>query len=215
MSGGSPDGHDATPVNALSDYLDALFRPLPEAIDGSPSPPPADPAGQAVNGAQEQESTGAMLPRDGTRLQLQLLDLGGLALALPVEQLAGIQHLPEDLDLARDREQPWLLGIREENGRQTVLVDTFSLVVPSSHRERIRRSGDESARQVAMVAGGRWGLVCRDRGRVLDVARDAVNWRSERTRHPWVSGTLKSERCALLDVETFVKWLEEGCPGWA
>ncbi len=207
------------PVIALGDYLDALFRPVQEVVveELPQTEDRASPAEELVRSLQEEpapvpEASAAPAPA-GSRLQLLLLDLGGLRLAVPLEALSSIHRLPEKLTRV-PHQQPWLLGVYDHHGVKVAAVDTFGLVVPPSHRERLRQQHAEGPPVVVTVGGGRWGLVCHDTGTVLELERDEVKWRSDRSVRPWLAGTVKSELCALLDVEAFVQWLEQGAPGW-
>ncbi len=207
------------PVIALGDYLDALFRPVQEVAVGEPPQAGCQetPVEELVRSLQEEPAavaeTSPAPVRPASRLQLLLLDLGGLRLAVPLEALSSIHRLPQRLTRV-PHQQAWLLGVYDHHGVKVAAVDTFGLVVPPSHRERLRRTGTEGPPVVVTVGGGRWGLVCHDTGTVLELEHDEVKWRSDRSVRPWLAGTVKSELCALLDVEAFVHWLEQGAPGW-
>ena len=207
------------PVIALGDYLDALFRPVQEVALGEPPQAgrQASPAEELVRSLQEEPApvpdASATPAPAGSRLQLLLLDLGGLRLAVPLKALSSIHRLPDKLTQL-PHQQPWLLGVYDHHGHKVAAVDTLGLVVPPSHRERLRQPRVEGPPVVVTVGGGDWGLVCRDTGTVLELEHDEVKWRSDRSLRPWLAGTVKSELCALLDVEAFVQWLEQGAPGW-
>jgi len=150
------------PVIALGDYLDALFRPVQEVAVGEPPQAGCQetPVEELVRSLQEEPAAVAETPaapvRPASRLQLLLLDLGGLRLAVPLEALSSIHRLPQRLTRV-PHQQAWLLGVYDHHGVKVAAVDTFGLVVPPSHRERLRRTGTEGPPVVVTAGGGTLG----------------------------------------------------------
>lgn len=138
-----------------------------------------------------------------------LLKVQGLSLALPLVKLHRI--LPWSEPTPIPGYAAWLLGLLPLDGQDRALrvVDTSGLVMPE---RAIAPSDRIPPRHIVMVGEGEWGLTCEDVSSVITIAPHQVRWRSERTKRPWLAGTVVEHLCALLDAEKLADLLSKNTP---
>jgi purine-binding chemotaxis protein CheW len=142
-----------------------------------------------------------------------LLKVHGLSLALPLVKLNRI--LPWAEPTLIPGYAAWLLGVLHLEGlnRNLKVVDTAALVMP----ERIGQTPLSEApyQHVVMIADGEWGLTCEDVSNVITIDPAKVRWRTNRSKRPWLAGTVVEHLCALLDAERLAEMLLAGAPNLA
>ncbi len=217
------------PAHALQDYLDQLLRQATETVEAPDlaepvaavpereSPPlvrpvidtrqPANPVARRAETSAEvlletppAAPVEAVLPGGrpewGQRpFECLLFRVGGLALAVPLVALGTIYPLEARVTPLFGQPK-WLLGLMPAGERQLRVVDTARLVMP----ERYRPELVEGYRYVIGLHGFDWGLAVDDVANAMTLEPDAVRWRSERSKRPWLAGTVVAQMCALLDV---------------
>jgi len=139
-----------------------------------------------------------------------LLKVQGLLLALPLVNLNRI--VPWEEPTLIPGYAPWLLGVLQQAGRAHNLkvVDTAALVMPE-------RAGQISPsapgyQHIVMVGDGEWGITCEDVSTIINIDPAKVRWRTNRTKRPWLAGTVIEHLCALLDAERLAEMLSAGTP---
>lgn len=139
-----------------------------------------------------------------------LLKVQGLLLALPLVKLNRI--LPWDKPTLIPGYAPWLLGVLHQAGQAHNLkvVDTAALVMP----ERVSQAASSGPgyQHIVMIGDGEWGLTCEDVSSVITIDPAKVRWRTNRTKRPWLAGTVIEHLCALLDAERLAEMLSAGAP---
>lgn len=216
---------------ALSAYLDGLLNPsaevevapapvaelvsLPSPV---PTPLPTEPAvkpGMALVPTVTSQVVVTPAPVERMKavpewaergFECLLFFVGGLKLAVPLVKLTRIIPWGEHVTQTPGR-PPWFMGLMPFDGRQTGIIDTAKLVFPRdrlSQREEQVRNGEADGiySRILMVENGRWGLCCDRVDAVVSLQADAVRWRTERTSRRWLAGTVTSQMCALLDIES-------------
>ena len=137
-----------------------------------------------------------------------LLKVQGLLLALPLVKLNRI--LPWDEPTLIPGYAPWLLGVLPQAGQAHNLkvVDTAALVMP----ERVSQAASSGPgyQHIVMVGDGEWGLTCEDVSSIINIDPAKVRWRTNRTKRPWLAGTVIEHLCALLDAERLAEMLSAG-----
>ena len=180
------------------------------------APPVTAPASPApAVGANLQASPAAQMPEPrpdwaSEPFPCLLLKVHGLLLALPLVKLNRI--LPWAEPTLIPGYAPWLLGVLHQAGqaRNLKVVDTAALVMP----ERLGQvaSPVSGHQHIVMVGDGEWGLTCEDVSSVINIDPAKVRWRSNRTKRPWLAGTVVEHLCALLDAERLAELLSAGAP---
>lgn len=139
-----------------------------------------------------------------------LLKVQGLLLALPLVKLNRI--LPWEEPTLIPGYAPWMLGALQQPGqaRNLKVVDTAALVMP----ERMKQSALSAPgyQHIVMVGDGEWGLTCEDVSSIITIDPAKVRWRTNRTKRPWLAGTVIEQLCALLDAERLAEMLSAGAP---
>jgi len=139
-----------------------------------------------------------------------LLKVQGLLLALPLVKLNRI--LPWEDPTLIPGYAPWMLGALQQPGqaRNLKVVDTAALVMP----ERVRQSASSvpAFQHIVIVGNGEWALTCEDVSSIITIDPAKVRWRTNRTKRPWLAGTVIEHLCALLDAERLVEMLSAGAP---
>lgn len=226
----------AEQTEALSLYLEALFaikpaslpvpvsRPAPVAprvidlpatrvapdappVAASVAPAPAaTQASVAVPAASASKIDSPIPDWASAPFPCLLLKVQGLSLALPLVKLHRI--LPWSEPTPIPGYAAWLLGLLPLEGQDRALrvVDTAGLVMP----ERPIAPADRiPPKHIVMVGEGEWGLTCEDVSNVITITPQQVRWRSERTKRPWLAGTVVEHLCALLDAEKLADLLNQ------
>lgn len=123
----------------------------------------------------------------------------GLKLAVPMILLGSIHRLDKEMTPLFDQPS-WFLGLLPVQQEQNLrIVDTTQLIMPE-------RYDPQQAAPVNFAIGvynSDWAFAADSIEGSLTIAPEAVKWRSQRTRRPWLAGTLISEMCALIDLDAF------------
>lgn len=124
-----------------------------------------------------------------------LFQVSGLTLAVPLISLGQIQPLTEELTPLFGQAD-WFMGLLPTPAGKIRTVNTAKFVMP----ERYDESFLQSAKYVISLNGVPWGLAVDSVNQPITLKPDDVKWRGERTKRPWLAGTVKEHMCALLDV---------------
>lgn len=133
------------------------------------------------------------------RFDCLLFKVDGLALAVPMVLLGTI--FPMDNELTPLFGQPdWFLGLLSVTDKRNIkVIETARLVMP----ERYREEAAQTLKYAVGIHGCDWALACHEVVGSITLEPDEVKWRSERTRRPWLAGTVVEHMCALIDLEAF------------
>ena len=137
------------------------------------------------------------------RFEVLLFDVSGLALAVPLISLGQIQVLTDQLTPLFGQVD-WFMGLQPTPMGDIRTVNTALFVM----RERYDESFVDTAKYVVTIDGLQWGLAVNDVKQPITLSPDDVKWRSERSKRPWLAGTVKEHMCALLDVPVLGQILE-------
>ncbi|MCH8551297.1 MAG: chemotaxis protein CheW [Natronospirillum sp.] len=137
------------------------------------------------------------------RFDCLLFKVDGLALAVPMVLLGTIY--PMNREMTPLFGQPdWFLGLLPvSDGRNIRVIETARLVMP----ERYQAKAAAELEYAVGIHGCDWALSCHEVVGSITLQPDEVKWRTERTRRPWLAGTVVDQMCALIDLEAFEKVL--------
>ncbi|TGG96101.1 chemotaxis protein CheW [Natronospirillum operosum] len=199
--------------------VDLMPEPEP-AVEPAPEPEPApqEPPPGADTVDSSAALTAAQLAEAGEVLAWQsngrpawaeqrfdclLFKVDGLALAVPMVLLGTIQPIARELTPLFGQPD-WFLGLLPlGEGRNIRVIETARLVMP----ERYRPGASDGLKYAVGIHGCDWALACHEVVGSITLNPDEVKWRSERTRRPWLAGTVVDHMCALIDLEAFEKVL--------
>ncbi|MEH6625215.1 MAG: chemotaxis protein CheW [Motiliproteus sp.] len=223
------------PQQAVQEYLDALLQDATAQAHGEPEVMLAQPEAEVVEVAVEvavvepvvavetvtavdQQTAAAVVAepkhevgvwKDGRpawaqeKFECLLFSVSGLTLAVPLKELGGV--LTMDADLNPLFGQPdWFLGLLPSKTAGTVkTIDTARWVMPEKYTELSR----DGLKYVILMEGTGWGMACHEVAEAISLEPHQVKWRSERSRRPWLAGTVVEHMCAIMDVSALVELL--------
>lgn len=129
------------------------------------------------------------------RFECLLFKAGGLSLAVPLVELGTIYPMTEELTPLFGQAD-WFMGLLTVKEQNIRTVNTAKIVMP----ERYRESMCDDFTYVLSINGVDWGLAVDTVANAVTLDPDSVKWRSERSKRPWLAGTVIDHMCALLDV---------------
>lgn len=129
------------------------------------------------------------------RFEVLLFTVSGLTLAVPLIALGQIQPLTDELTPLFGQAD-WFMGLLPTPRGRIRTVNTARFVMP----ERYDESFERTAEYVISIDGLPWGLAVDKVNQPISLDPDDVKWRTERSRRPWLAGTVKEHMCALLDI---------------
>jgi purine-binding chemotaxis protein CheW len=130
-----------------------------------------------------------------SRFDVLLFKVSGLTLAVPLVSLGQIQPITDELTPLFGQAD-WFMGIQPTPQGKIRTVNTAKFVMP----ERYDESFVKSAKYVVSINGVPWGLAVDSVNQPISLMPDDVKWRGNRSKRPWLAGTLKDHMCALLDI---------------
>jgi len=128
--------------------------------------------------------------------QVLLFTVAGLKMAVPLVSLGSIHPLVEDLTSLVGRAK-WFIGLMPIHEQNVRVVDTALWVMPDRYCEGIR----EQYKYAISLADSDWGLACDDVAQAITLSPEEVRWRTERSKRPWLAGTVIEHMCALVDAD--------------
>lgn len=129
------------------------------------------------------------------RFDALLFEVAGLTLAVPLIALGQIYRLTDQLSPVFGQIE-WFMGFQPTTAGAVRTVDTAKLVMPERHRP----ASAQAAKFVVTIDGLDWGLAVDAVRHPISLQPDDVTWRSQRSKRPWLAGTVKSAMCALIDI---------------
>lgn len=130
-----------------------------------------------------------------SRFDVLLFKVSGLTLAVPLVSLGQIQPLTDELTPLFGQAD-WFMGLQPTPQGKIRTVNTAKFVMP----ERYDESFVKSAKYVVSINGVPWGLAVDSVNQPISLMPEDVKWRGDRSKRPWLAGTLKDHMCALLDI---------------
>jgi purine-binding chemotaxis protein CheW len=130
-----------------------------------------------------------------SRFDVLLFQVSGLTLAVPLIALGQIQPLTDELTPLFGQAD-WFMGLQPTPAGKIRTVNTARFVMP----ERYDESFLQTAKYVISINGVPWGLAVDSVNQPITLVPEDVKWRSDRSKRPWLAGTVKDHMCALLDI---------------
>ena len=144
-----------------------------------------------------------------TRFDVLLFKVSGLTLAVPLISLGQIQPLTDELTPLFGQAD-WFMGLQPTPAGKIRTVNTAKFVMPERYDENFVKT----ARYVVSINGVPWGLAVDSVNQPIRLAPEDVKWRGERSKRPWLAGTVKEHMCALLDIPRFGQLLLDADRNW-
>jgi purine-binding chemotaxis protein CheW len=139
-----------------------------------------------------------------SRFDVLLFKVSGLTLAVPLISLGQIQPLTDELTPLFGQAD-WFMGLQPTAAGKIRTVNTAKFVMP----ERYDPVFLKTAKYVMSIDGVPWGLAVDSVNQPISLFPEDVKWRSDRSKRPWLAGTVKDHMCALLDIPRIGQLLVE------
>lgn len=175
--------------------------PAPETTPES-TPEPAAEAGETVAAetGQQPHQTSQWLENGRPawaqgRFECLLFSVGGLTLAVPLVELGTIYPINDEITPIFGQID-WFMGLLSVKDRNIKTVNTAKVVMPERYTDNMK----ERYAYVITINGVEWGLAVDTVSNAITLDPSDVRWRGERSKRPWLAGTVVDHMCALLDV---------------
>ena len=191
---------------ALTLYLDSLFRDMPPQSEEAPAP--AEITALPASDMASPDRSEPLPPGSGFEklpFSCLLIGMGDVRLAVPMSSLFGIRRMPEK-PVRLPGSPPWVVGMLGGGDDKVQVVDLAALL-SSDGAAGLPQAG---TRHAVIIAEGRWAIGCEAASRTLRVDPVLVRWSGGNARRPWLAGIVPGELCTLLDVQALVTWLDRG-----
>ena len=129
------------------------------------------------------------------RFECLLFSVGGLTLAVPLVELGTIFPMTEELTPLFGQID-WFMGLLPVKEANIKTVNTAKVVMP----ERYDPEMDQHFNYVISINDVDWGLAVDNVSEAISLDPEMVRWRTERSKRPWLAGTVVDHMCALLDI---------------
>ena len=142
-----------------------------------------------------------------SRFDALLFEVAGLTLAVPLVALGHIVKLDKSLTPIFGQSD-WFMGFYHSKHGNLRIVNTALFVMPEKYQEHFARN----LAYAVSLDGVAWSLAVDRVNQPVSLDPDDIQWRGERTKRPWLAGTIKSAMCALLDVANMANILNQSDP---
>lgn len=139
-----------------------------------------------------------------SRFDVLLFQVSGLTLAVPLISLGQIQPLTDELTPLFGQAD-WFMGLQPTPAGKIRTINTAKFVMPERYDPRFV----ETAKYVMSINGVPWGLAVDSVNQPITLMPEDVKWRGDRSKRPWLAGTVKDHMCALLDIPRIGQMLVE------
>lgn len=180
----------------------AVVKPVAGIVDAPAAPEPIPIHAPIHEGVQANSENPYLAWAENGRpvwaqkaFDVLLFQVGGLTLAVPLIALGHIHPLTDDLAPVFGQIN-WFMGFQPTPAGAIRTVDTALFVMP----ERYDAQAPRTAKYVISIDGMDWGLAVDSVRHPATLQPTDVTWRTERSKRPWLAGTVKSAMCALIDI---------------
>jgi purine-binding chemotaxis protein CheW len=133
--------------------------------------------------------------------QVLQFEAGGGQLSIPLVCMRNIIRLEGELTKLPGH-PPWHLGLLMVRGEKIGVVDLARLLAPHAPPRTQPVAGF-----VLILGDGQWGLACERIGKARNIFPDAVRWRKEGARAPYIHGVISDTLTPLLNTDDVLKTL--------
>ncbi|MGF1775771.1 chemotaxis protein CheW [Vibrio nomapromontoriensis] len=137
--------------------------------------------------------------------QVLYFAVNGMTFAVPLDELGGIHKMAELSHLIG--RPTWYLGLQSSRESQVDVVDTAKWVMPDVLTDDEYKSNYE---YIVMLGESNWGLASTELKGTEQLRPEAVRWREQSGKRPWLAGMVKEQMCALVHVSELIGMLNAG-----
>ncbi len=161
-----------------------------------------------ANSIANRKDTSQVIAKDYRQgsFQVMFFDVAGLIIAVPLIELSGIHNVDKTTTLMGKPE--WFKGVMVHRENKINVVDTALWVMPEKCNQKLKDS--LNYQYIIMLNNSAWGLMAEHLVDTVTLEQDDVKWLDSPSKRPWLAGLVKNKMCALLDVNSLVKLLDNG-----
>ncbi|MCL9774516.1 chemotaxis protein CheW [Vibrio methylphosphonaticus] len=137
--------------------------------------------------------------------QVLYFAVNGMTFAVPLDELGGIHKMGELSHLIG--RPAWYLGLQSSRDNKLDVVDTAKWVMPDVLADDDYKSEYE---YIVMLGESNWGLASTELKGTEQLRPEAVRWREQSGKRPWLAGMVKEQMCALVHVSELIGMLNAG-----
>lgn len=143
---------------------------------------------------------------DDEEFQTLYFEVAGLTLAVPLRHLGGIYRIERINKLIGKPD--WFMGVMNHRDASLHVVDSARWVMPEKYSPQLAAS--LNYQYLIVLGDSPWGLACERLLTATAVRREAVKWREQPGRRPWLAGLVIDRMCALINVSALIAQLSAG-----
>lgn len=135
---------------------------------------------------------------DAHSIECMLVKVGGINMALALENVANIIVWPAKVWLPADKHD-CVIGLISYKDMAVDLVPIILLIKPDMKEVVTLETFKGEAKTIVILQDSEIGLVCDEAEEKVVLRKDDICWRGEESKRKWLAGTIKEEGLALLD----------------
>jgi len=143
--------------------------------------------------------------REGS-FQAMFFDVAGLTIAVPLIELGGIYNAEKTTPLMGKPD--WFSGVMLHRDEKVNVVNTARWVMPEKCTPELLDGLDYQ--YIIMLGTSGWGFSAEQLVDTVTLNQDDVKWLDDKNKRPWLAGLVKDRMCALLDVDSLIRLLDDG-----
>jgi len=138
--------------------------------------------------------------KDDSYINISVFFVSGLKLAIAADKISRIVNIPSAVNILEKKIKQNVYGLLE-NGSQIVVINTSALVIPnvSDHGKSTK------SEKIIIIKGSNIGFTCDAEIESLQQNKNAIRWRTDKTKRRWLAGTVVSRQMALLDIDRIIE----------
>jgi purine-binding chemotaxis protein CheW len=181
--------------NALLNYIDALL------MDGVPVEGDAGAESLTPISPGSNDNVKKDVPEDSLnpqQLRLRLFKVADIPLAMSNSTIAEVVEVKRSWLTRVMSKEGIVLWQLKLHGRNIHVLNAREIILPDGHARR-QTDGDREKLHMLILKDGAFGLLCDDVGDCIDIDRQDVEWRDQRSTRQWLSGIVTGYNHAVLD----------------
>jgi len=137
-------------------------------------------------------------------MHLLFFKVAGIPLAIELDDVAEIIDTKDVVLLHDGEEADGVIGLFSHEGRDIQAIDTGAVILPEGHPARLNAKTKDSD-FILLLSGYDLALSCDEKGEIIDLGRQDVEWRAQRQTRPWLAGMVKAHHRALVDADALIR----------
>ena len=139
-------------------------------------------------------------------LFIKPISVVGLKLALPMDHISEVLTIDE-ANVQQCTEHSMVSGVMEYQGRETVVLDAATIIVPENHPRRATMLARKRYQHIVVFKHGNVAMAVDAVDEEVYLPTERVRWSTNSNQYGWLAGTITDYGYALINTAKFVKYL--------